>query len=122
MRTPIFARPLSDAEHRTLTTALRATEALPARHAWAEPDQPLRLVEQAVARDDPEQRALACSGLLLVWDNASWHGSQAVRIWIRDHNRRVKASRRSVRLIRCLLPIKSPWLNPIEPRWLSLIL
>ena len=86
MRTPNFVRPLSDAEHRTLTTALPMTEAVPTLHAWAEPDQTLRLVEQAIARDDPEQRALACSELLLVWDNASWHGSQAVRIWIRDHN------------------------------------
>jgi len=28
--------------------------------------------------------------LLLVWDNASWHTSQRVRAWIRDHNRQVE--------------------------------
>ena len=40
-----------------------------------------------------------------------------MRCWIRDHNRQVKATGHGVRLIVCPLPIKSPWLNPIEPRW-----
>jgi transposase len=53
---------------------------------------------------------------LLVWDNASWHISREVRHWIRAHNRRVKQSG-GVRLLACRLPVKSPWLNPIEPRW-----
>jgi hypothetical protein len=55
--------------------------------------------------------------LLLIWDNASWHGSQAVRTWIRTHNQRVKARRQGVRIVVCRLPVKSPWLNPIEPKW-----
>jgi len=133
--------------------------AAPALHAWAEPDQPLRLVEQAVATDDPDAKALSCYGLLLpetdevwlrfldgrpisavttvflewcgteaarrgktalllIWDNASWHGSQAVRTWVRDHNRAVKHAGQGVRLVVCPLPSKSPWLNPIEPKWL----
>lgn len=54
---------------------------------------------------------------ILVWDNASWHISGEVREWIASHNRRVKASGEGVRIISCLLPIKSPWLNPIEPKW-----
>jgi hypothetical protein len=54
--------------------------------------------------------------LLLVWDNASWHVSGRVRAWIRAHNRRVKAEG-GVRIISCPLPIKAPWLNRIEPRW-----
>ena len=37
----------------------------PALHAWAEPDRPLRLVAQTVAKDDPDPKALACYGLLL---------------------------------------------------------
>jgi hypothetical protein len=57
------------------------------------------------------------TALLLTWDNASWHTSQAVRSWIRTHNQRVKASQRGVRMIACWLPVKSPWLNPIEPKW-----
>jgi len=57
------------------------------------------------------------TALLLFWDNASWHKSQAVRSWIRTHNQRVKASRRGVRIVACPLPVKSPWLNPIEPKW-----
>ncbi len=132
--------------------------AAPALHAWADGDRPLRLVEQAVAQDDPDKKALACYGvlfpttqevwlrcldgrpvsavttaflawccqeaaargkaaLLLVWDNASWHISKAVRTWVREHNRQVKATGAGVRLIICPLPVKSPWLNPIEPKW-----
>jgi transposase len=138
----------------------------PALHAWQEADHPVRLVAQTVARDDPDPKALACSGLLarswdadqrrsedlwlrfvdgrpvsavtldfltwcatqaqaqgkravlLIWDNASWHNSQIVRSWIRQHNRQVKQAGDGVRLIVCYLPIKSPWLNPIEPKWL----
>ncbi len=131
-------------------------------HSWAAADDHLRLVEKAVAADDPEPKALACYGLLLrptpttpeqiwlrfatgqpvsdlttqflawcsarlaaqgkralllVWDNASWHKSQIVRTWIRSHNRQVKARGTGVRIVACLLPSKSPWLNPIEPKW-----
>jgi transposase len=139
--------------------------AQPALHSWAAPDQPLRLEEQAVAKADPDPKALACYGLLvrwttpdgdraeaawlrfvagrpvsartteflawcctrlaaagkeallLVWDNASWHGSRLVRHWIRAHNQQVKADRQGVRIINCYLPSKSPWLNPIEAKW-----
>ena len=56
--------------------------------------------------------------LAMVWDNASWHISKVVRAWIREHNRRVKEKGEGVRILACLLPIKSPWLNPIEPKWL----
>ena len=139
--------------------------AQPALHTWAAPDQPVRLVEQVIAKDDPDPKALACYGLLvrgvapasgqaagtwlrfvagrpvsartieflawccrqlaaagkeallLVWDNASWHGSRAVRQWVRAHNRQVKATRQGVRILPCYLPSKSPWLNPIEAKW-----
>ncbi|HEX2244505.1 MAG TPA: transposase [Gammaproteobacteria bacterium] len=53
----------------------------------------------------------------LIWDNASWHRSQRVRQWIREHNERVKRAG-GVRIVMCCLPVKSPWLNPIEPKWL----
>ncbi len=56
--------------------------------------------------------------VLLVWDNASWHDSQLVRAWLRRHNHQVKQCGRGVRLVVCALPVKSPWLNPIEPTWL----
>ena len=132
--------------------------ARPALSAWAEPDRPLRLVEQAVSTADPDPKALACYGLwlpalaetwlrfvddrpvsalttqflawccdelaargktalLLVWDNAGWHVSHEVRDWLRDHNRRVRRSGTGVRIVGCPLPSKSPWLNPIEPKW-----
>jgi hypothetical protein len=130
----------------------------PALHAWAAAGRPRRLVEQAVAKDDPAPKALAAYGLhlpaehevllrfvdgrpvsaltaqflawccdrlaargkaalLLVWDNAAWHVSKEVRRWIRAHNRAVKQARRGVRIVVCQLPVKSPWLNPIEPKW-----
>ena len=57
------------------------------------------------------------SALLLVWDNAAWHISHEVRAWIRCHNRAVKSTGRGVRIVPCRLPTKSPWLNPIEPKW-----
>jgi transposase len=139
--------------------------ASPALKSWAEADQPLRLVEQSVAKDDPDPKALACygllvrgtrpdgtwqeeawlrfvdgrpvsaittayldwccrklhtagkTGLLLIWDNASWHVSRLVREWIREHNRAVKHRGVGVRIVACPLPVKSPWLNPIEPKW-----
>jgi len=134
--------------------------------SWADDGTPLRLIEQTVARDDPDPKALACYGLLmrqwngegkrdermllrfvdgrpvsavttqflawccerlaargktallLVWDNASWHVSKQVRAWMRGHNRAVKEAGSGVRIVACYLPIKSPWLNPIEPKWL----
>jgi transposase len=54
--------------------------------------------------------------LLVIWDNASWHLSQAVRSWIRTHNRKAKREQ-GVRILICQLPTKSPWLNRIEPHW-----
>ena len=54
--------------------------------------------------------------LLLFWDNASWHVSAEVRAWIKAHNQRTKQEG-GCRLLVCRLPVKSPWLNPIEPRW-----
>jgi hypothetical protein len=63
---------------------------------------------------------LAAQGLtavLLIWDNASWHISHEVRTWLRQHNHHVKQTGQGVRILACRLPSKSPWLNPIEPKW-----
>jgi transposase len=132
----------------------------PSLHSWT--DEPLRLIEQSVANDDPDPKALACYGLLLrwadgqsedlwlrfcdgrpvsvitsqfltdccdrlaargtsvlivIWDNASWHISKVVTGWVRDHNHQVKREGSGVRILVCQLPTKSPWLNPIEPKW-----
>jgi transposase len=57
------------------------------------------------------------TALLLIWDNASWHRSHAVRHWMRHHNRQVKQGTPGIRIVVCQLPSKSPWLNPIEPTW-----
>jgi transposase len=140
--------------------------ARPTLFAWQDAAAPLRLVEQTVAADDPDPKAIACYGLLarawqsdgqrtealwlrfvagrpvsavtidflawcadqaaaqgkravlLIWDNASWHESQLVRRWLRAHNRQVKQTGQGARLLVSFLPVKSPWLNPIEPKWL----
>ncbi len=137
----------------------------PNLHTWGEKGTSLHLVEQTVAKDDSDPKALACYGLLvscpaapetlpeqvwlrfvdgrpvsgittqylawcceqlarahkkaliMIWDNASWHISHEVRDWIRNHNRGVRREGRGVRIVPCLLPVKSPWLNPIEPHW-----
>jgi hypothetical protein len=57
------------------------------------------------------------SVLAMIRDNASWHISKAVRTWVREHNQTVKHTGNGVRILACLLPVKSPWLNSIEPKW-----
>ncbi len=64
-----------------------------------------------------ELTAQSVPALVLIWDNASWHKSQMVRAWMRSHNQTVKQTGKGVRILPCLLPSKSPWLNPIEPKW-----
>ena len=64
-----------------------------------------------------EIEKLGHSILAMIWDNARWHTSQAVRSWVRSHNQEVKRSGHGVRILVCFLPVKSPWLNPIEPKW-----
>jgi len=61
--------------------------------------------------------AVGKRALRLVWDNASWHLSQQVGAWIAAHNRAVRTEGAGVRIVVCALPTKSPWLNPIEPKW-----
>jgi transposase len=53
--------------------------------------------------------------LRLIGDSAPWHVRQEVRRFIRQHNRKVKHTGVGGLLLVCYLPIKSPWLNPIDP-------
>lgn len=65
-------------------------------------------------------RELAAEGkrvFVLVWDNAAWHVSKRVRQWIDRHNRRVRRAKSGCRIRVCGLPVKAPWLNAIEPKW-----
>jgi transposase len=55
--------------------------ARPKLHAWVEEDDRLRLVEQAVAKDDPDPKALACYGLLLRADSTNEHAID--QMWLR---------------------------------------
>jgi DDE superfamily endonuclease len=131
--------------------------ARPALGSWSDAGEPLRLIEQSLAKDEPDPKAISCYGLyvpelekvwlrfvderpvssittrflswgcrklqavgkkvwVLIWDNASWHISKEVREWIASHNHKVKNSGDGVRIISCLLPKKSPWLNSMEPK------
>jgi len=66
-------------------------------------------------------RRMAARGVrvwVMVWDNAPWHVSAEVRAWLVAHNRSAKRRGHGVRIVACGLPTKSPWLNPIEPKWL----
>ena len=56
------------------------------------------------------------SVVVMIWDNASWHISRRIRAWIRAYNHAAQAVGEP-RLLIHGLPIKSPWLNPIEPHW-----
>lgn len=81
-------------------------------------DRPLSALTTQFLGWCAEQAAAAGkSALLLVWDNAAWHISREVRAWLRAHNRAVKTSGQGARIVACYLPSKSPWLNPIEPKW-----
>jgi DDE superfamily endonuclease len=132
--------------------------ALPTLSSFSEEGKPLRLIQQSVAKDDPEPKAISCYGLylpelgdtwlrfvdgrpissittqflswcaqklqeigkkvwLLILDNASWYVSRELRRRLGSHNRRVKESGCGVRIVSCLLPKQSPWLNAIEPKW-----
>jgi DDE superfamily endonuclease len=52
--------------------------------------------------------------LIAVWDDASWHASEAVLAWLKEHNQRVWKEG-GVEIIHFELPVGSPWLNEIEP-------
>jgi transposase len=76
------------------------------------------LTTQFLAWSSAKLAAEGTRAWLLIWDNAPWHVSKHVRDWVRVHNRQVKAKQvDGVRIVLCFLPSKSPWLNPIEPKW-----
>ena len=75
-----------------------------------------QVTEEFLARSCQRLAAEGKRALLPVWDNASWHVSGRVRSWIRGHNRRAKAEG-GVRILSCPPPVKAPWLNAIEPKW-----
>ena len=56
--------------------------------------------------------------MVLIWDDASWHVCREVRRWLGSHNREIKESggEAGVRIVSCLMPKESLWLNAIEPR------
>lgn len=97
------------------------------QHGCREPDMVLRFVKGRPVSEVTcpflewvcwHLAALGKRVWVLIWDNASWHVSGRVRRWISAHNQRVKREGKGVRILSCLLPTKSPWLNPIEPKWL----
>ena len=116
------ARPKADPEPKAL-----ACYGLLVRRVSTEPEQMLlRFVERRPVSSETTAFLAGCSArlaaqgltaVLLIWDNASWHISHEVRTWLRQHNHQVKQTGQGVRILACRLPSKSPWLNPIEPKW-----
>jgi hypothetical protein len=54
--------------------------------------------------------------LVLSWDKAAWHVSQAVQEWITAHHRQANQEG-GWRFRGCRFPSKRPWLNPMQPQW-----
>jgi DDE superfamily endonuclease len=52
--------------------------------------------------------------LIVIWDDASWHACMTVLNWAKEHNCSVKRAG-GVEIIHFELPVRSPWLNNIEP-------
>ena len=73
----------------------------------------IRFLEWIIEQLTKEGKKALC----LIWDNATWHTSEKVLKWIKENNRKAKQTG-GVRIVRCQLPTKSPWLNPIEPHWM----
>jgi len=46
--------------------------ALPTLSSWAEEGKPLRLIQQSVAKDDPDPKAISCYGLYLPQLDQTW--------------------------------------------------
>ncbi len=91
-----------------------AAEAVWLRFVEGRPVSPI--TTQFLAWCGDRLAAQGVTTLVLVWDNAGWHISHEVRRWLREHNQRAHREG-GVRLVPCFLPTKSPWLNPIEPKW-----
>jgi hypothetical protein len=80
--------------------------------------RPVRVVTTAfLAWCSARLAAHGVTALVVIWDNASWPMSQEVRAWVRAHHQTVKRTGQGVRIGPCRLPTKSPWRNPIEPKW-----
>jgi len=115
-------RPKADPEPKAL-----ACYGLLVRQVPTQPEQMLlRFVERRPVSTETTAFLAQCSerlaaqgltAVLLIWDNASWHIRHEVRTWLHQHNRRVKQTGQGVRIVACRLLSKSPWLNPIEPKW-----
>ena len=46
--------------------------ALPSLHAWSENGQSSRLIQQSVAKDDPDPKAISCYGLFVPEFKETW--------------------------------------------------
>ena len=100
----------------------RTPQGVSQEHGWLRfvADRPVRALTSAfVSWVCGTGAAWGKTALLLGWDTASWHGSQAVRQWLREHNRQVNREGHGSRLVRCPFPSKSPGLNPLEAQWVQ---
>ena len=52
--------------------------------------------------------------LVVFWDHGPWHTAASVERRLAEHNRKVKQEG-GVRVLLFYLPVKAPWLMPLEP-------
>lgn len=52
--------------------------------------------------------------LIVFWDHGPWHTAASVRRRVAEHNRRARKEG-GVRVLLFYLPVKAPWLMPLEP-------
>jgi len=105
--------------------------AQPNLSSWCEDQHPLRLAEQVKQKDDPDPKALACYGMLLRWQETEDLAFEKMLLRFVDGRpvsaitiqflewvcQQIEALEKSVLAMIWDNPVKSPWLNPIEPKW-----
>jgi transposase len=52
--------------------------------------------------------------LVVFWDHAPWHVAASIKRKVAEHNREARA-KGGIHVLLFYLPIKAPWLMPLEP-------
>ena len=111
---PLVARRWNEAVETTALYAALDDETQEAFVRWADgqPDssETIRFLDALMAYWTEQGKRF----IVLFWDRAPWHQSRQTRDWVRAYNERAKREGLT-RLILCFLPVRSPWLMPLEP-------
>jgi hypothetical protein len=122
MKPPIFVKRLSKKQRAKLEKGLRSQDGFEMRRsqiilASARGEQASTIANNLGCSEGTAGNAIKAfndEGLACLKEKSSRPKTLHI---IMDEDKRVKREG-GVRIIKCFLPVKSPWLNPIEPRWL----